>query len=65
MGVDTTSVLNPQGSGRKSVRIRSKKAYNRALVIADFAHVPDSVCDTWPALYISLSSSFGHVLTNK
>ena len=49
MGVDTTSILNPSGSGRKSVRVQSKKAYNQALVIADFAHVPGSNCGSWPA----------------
>lgn len=53
MGVDTTSVLNPNGPGRKSVRIQSKRAYNRALVIADFAHVPGSNCGSWPALYVT------------
>jgi hypothetical protein len=49
MGVDTTSYLDPNGSGRKSVRVQSKASYNRALIIADFAHVPGSSCGTWPA----------------
>jgi hypothetical protein len=49
MGVDTTSVLNPNGPGRKSVRIQSKTSYNRALVIADIAHAPGSACGSWPA----------------
>jgi hypothetical protein len=49
MGVDTASYLDPNGRGRKSVRIQSKTAYNRALVIADFAHVPGSACGSWPA----------------
>jgi len=49
MGVDTWSYLNPNGPGRKSVRVQSKTAYNRALVIADFAHVPGSACGSWPA----------------
>lgn len=62
MGVDTTSVLNPNGPGRKSVRIQSKRAYNQALVIADFAHVPGSNCGSWPALYV-LISSFDRSLT--
>ncbi|KAF2632722.1 glycoside hydrolase family 16 protein [Macroventuria anomochaeta] len=52
MGVDTTSVLNPNGPGRKSVRIQSKRAYNQALVIADFAHVPGSNCGSWPAFWM-------------
>jgi hypothetical protein len=52
MGVDSTSHLDPNGPGRKSVRVQSKTAYNRALVIADFAHVPGSACGSWPALYV-------------
>lgn len=54
MGVDSASTLDPNGSGRKSVRIHSKRAYNQALIIADFAHVPGSSCGSWPALYIIL-----------
>jgi hypothetical protein len=50
MGVDSTTHLDPNGPGRKSVRVQSKTAYNRALVIADFAHVPGSACGSWPAL---------------
>jgi hypothetical protein len=49
MGVDTTSRLDPNGAGRKSVRVQSKTSYNRSLVIADFAHVPGSACGSWPA----------------
>lgn len=50
MGVDTKSTLNPNGPGRNSVRLQSKKAYQHGLVIADFAHVPGSNCGSWPAL---------------
>jgi hypothetical protein len=49
MGVDSTSALDPNGAGRKSVRVQSKTAYNGALVIADIAHVPGSNCGSWPA----------------
>lgn len=52
MGVDSTTVLKPDGPGRKSVRIESKKTYNQALVIADFHHVPGSACGSWPALCV-------------
>ncbi|KAL6712675.1 hypothetical protein ACN47E_000552 [Coniothyrium glycines] len=52
MGVDSWSYLDPNGAGRKSVRIQSKKAYNRALVIADIAHVPGSNCGSWPAFWM-------------
>lgn len=49
MGVDTTSTLDPNGAGRKSVRVQSKASYNKALVIADIAHAPGSACGSWPA----------------
>ncbi|KAF2258363.1 endo-1,3(4)-beta-glucanase-like protein [Lojkania enalia] len=52
MGVDTRTILSPNGPGRKSVRIQSKRAYNHALVIADFAHVPGSNCGSWPAFWM-------------
>jgi hypothetical protein len=50
MGVDSWSHLDPNGVGRNSVRIQSKRAYTGALVIADFAHVPGTACGSWPAL---------------
>ncbi|PGH27164.1 hypothetical protein AJ80_01121 [Polytolypa hystricis UAMH7299] len=49
MGVDSTNVVGDEG--RPSVRIESKKAYNKGLIIADFAHVPGSACGTWPAFW--------------
>lgn len=52
MGVDSTSQLDPNGPGRKSVRIQSRTAYNRALIIADFSHVPGSNCGSWPAFWM-------------
>jgi hypothetical protein len=52
MGVDSKSILNPNGPGRKSIRVQSKRAYNQALVIGDFAHVPTSSCGSWPALCV-------------
>ncbi|KAL5119538.1 hypothetical protein ACEQ8H_002603 [Pleosporales sp. CAS-2024a] len=53
MGVDTSSSMNPNGAGRKSVRVQSKATYNQALVIADIAHAPGSACGwmvgaNWP-----------------
>jgi len=48
IGVDTR---NPAwGAGRRSVRLTSHQAYNHGLVILDLAHMPGSVCGTWPAL---------------
>ncbi|CAG8150962.1 unnamed protein product [Penicillium salamii] len=51
LGVDHTTKLNPNGKGRDSVRIGSKKYYDQSLIIADIAHMPGSVCGTWPAFW--------------
>ncbi|CDM34319.1 CAZyme family GH16 [Penicillium roqueforti] len=52
LGVDHATKLNPNGNtGRDSVRIGSKKYYDQSLVIADIAHMPGSVCGTWPAFW--------------
>ncbi|KAJ4293241.1 hypothetical protein N0V90_008523 [Kalmusia sp. IMI 367209] len=52
IGVDSSTVLNPSGVGRDSVRIQSNRAYTHGLVIADFAHVPGSNCGSWPAFWM-------------
>jgi hypothetical protein len=52
IGVDTTSILNPNGVGRNSVRLQSKKSYTHGLIIADFAHIPGSNCGSWPAFWM-------------
>jgi hypothetical protein len=49
MGVDHTTV-NPT-AGRESVRVSSNKAYTKGLIIADIAHMPDSICGSWPAFW--------------
>jgi hypothetical protein len=52
LGVDHVTKLDPHGKkGRDSVRIGSKKYYDKSLVIADIAHMPGSVCGTWPAFW--------------
>lgn len=38
------------GRGRNSIKLVTKKIYNHALVVADIAHMPSSVCGTWNAL---------------
>jgi hypothetical protein len=48
IGVDHTNIAT--GSGRKSVRIESKKTYLHGLFIADMSHMPGGICGTWPAL---------------
>lgn len=45
-GVDT---VNKDQGGRASVRLTSKKVYNKGLVVIDVGHMPVG-CGTWPAL---------------
>lgn len=50
MGVDYwNEYLATQG--RPSVRIETKKSYQYGLFVADLAHMPASVCGTWPAFW--------------
>lgn len=49
-GVD--NINQAWGSGRRSVRLTSHQAYNHGLFILDLAHMPGSVCGTWPALWV-------------
>lgn len=53
IGVDHTSVLTTSGAGRESVRISSKKTFTHGLFLADIAHMPGSICGTWPACGLS------------
>lgn len=51
LSVDSTNTYASDGSqgGRPSVRIESKVAVEQGLVIGDFAHMPGSICGSWPA----------------
>jgi len=49
IGVDSTT---KSPSGRASVRISSKKTYNKGLFIADIAHMPGGICGVWPAFWM-------------
>ncbi|KAE9978513.1 hypothetical protein EG328_001423 [Venturia inaequalis] len=42
---------NPAPNGRMSVRLESKQSYDQGLIIADIAHMPGSICGTWPAFW--------------
>lgn len=44
-GVDT---VNKDQAGRASMRLTSKKSYNKGLVVMDVQHMPFG-CGTWPA----------------
>lgn len=48
VGVDSSNVAS--GSGRKSVRLTSTASYTHGLFVLDLAHMPGSVCGSWPAL---------------
>ncbi|KAF9261664.1 endo-1,3(4)-beta-glucanase [Marasmius fiardii PR-910] len=47
---DFTSVLNPSGPGRNSVRVSSKKTYGTSVMAFNIRHMPQG-CGTWPALW--------------
>nr|ADK55597.1 beta-1,3-1,4-glucanase [Paecilomyces sp. 'thermophila'] len=49
MGVDFTNPAS--GRGRRSVRLESKNTYEHGLIVIDLAHMPGSVCGTWPAFW--------------
>ncbi|RYO97608.1 hypothetical protein DL764_007282 [Monosporascus ibericus] len=54
IGVDHSpeSVLDTvKDPGRKSVRLESKTAYNKGLVIAEFSYLPKPTCGSWPAFW--------------
>lgn len=51
IGVDHTTTLSTSGSGRDSVRVGTTKYYEHSLVVADIAHMPGSVCGSWPAFW--------------
>ncbi|KAF2256308.1 glycoside hydrolase family 16 protein [Trematosphaeria pertusa] len=48
MGVDSK---NKAPNGRASIRLESKKLYNRGLFVLDVAHMPSSTCGTWPSFW--------------
>ncbi|KAK1981687.1 concanavalin A-like lectin/glucanase domain-containing protein, partial [Colletotrichum cereale] len=51
LGVDSKSVIDPNGIGRSSVRIESKAKYKQGLFVASFSHLPKPVCGAWPAFW--------------
>lgn len=54
MGVDSQTVLSPNGAGRNSVRIESKKSWTHGLFVADLSHMPGGACGSWPASKFSI-----------
>jgi len=49
IGVDHSSVAG--NAGRRSVRLESKKQFSNGLLILDLAHMPGSICGSWPAYW--------------
>ncbi|KAG6835744.1 hypothetical protein H0H93_015045 [Arthromyces matolae] len=47
---DFKTVLDPNGPGRNSARIRTNKAYSTHVAIFDVRHMPQG-CGTWPAIW--------------
>lgn len=50
MSVDNTSIIPLTLTGRKSIWLESKDAFQHGLLIGDFEHMPGSDCGIWPAL---------------
>ncbi|KAG0647591.1 Mixed-linked glucanase xgeA [Hyphodiscus hymeniophilus] len=49
LGVDNKTVIDPSGTGRKSIWLESKASFYHGVLIGDFAHVSGSICGLWPA----------------
>ncbi|TEB31638.1 hypothetical protein FA13DRAFT_1732501 [Coprinellus micaceus] len=47
---DSETILTPDGPGRPSARIVSKKSYTTHVVVVDLRHMPQG-CGTWPAIW--------------
>ncbi|OCL08148.1 glycoside hydrolase family 16 protein [Glonium stellatum] len=51
LGADNTTVLSPQGPGRRSVRLESIDTFNNGLLVGDFDHMPGNACGIWPSFW--------------
>lgn len=52
MRADSTTVLDPAGPGRQSIRIKSQKQWTRGIFVLDLNHMPAG-CGTWPAFWMT------------
>ncbi|KAM6489168.1 endo-beta-glucanase [Amanita muscaria] len=50
LSADHKTVLDPNGPGRNSVRLRSVSTYQNSLLVFDIRHMPQG-CGTWPAVW--------------
>ncbi|KAF4622601.1 hypothetical protein D9613_009002 [Agrocybe pediades] len=54
---DATTVLDPAGPGRNSVRITTKNTYTTHVAIFDVRHMPQG-CGTWPAIWATTETDW-------
>jgi len=47
---DATTILDPNGPGRNSVRLISNKQYTTSVMVFNMRHMPQG-CGTWPAVW--------------
>ncbi|KAG8722106.1 hypothetical protein FRC09_006809 [Ceratobasidium sp. 395] len=52
MRTDSTTVLDPNGPGRESIRLQSKKQWTNGLFVLNLNHMPVG-CGTWPAYWMT------------
>ncbi|KAG9089863.1 hypothetical protein FRC07_012239, partial [Ceratobasidium sp. 392] len=52
MRADSTSVLDPSGPGRESIRLQSKKQWTNGVFVLNLNHMPVG-CGTWPAYWMT------------
>jgi len=50
MRADFTTILDPNGAGRNSVRLQSNKQYTTSVMVFNIRHMPEG-CGTWPAVW--------------
>ncbi|CAE6457258.1 putative glycosidase C21B10,07 OS=Schizosaccharomyces pombe (strain 972 / ATCC 24843) GN=SPBC21B10.07 PE=3 SV=1 [Rhizoctonia solani AG-1 IB] len=49
---DSTTVLDPNGPGRDSIRMQSKKQWTTGVSVFNLNHMPEG-CGTWPAYWMT------------
>ncbi|TFK35124.1 glycoside hydrolase family 16 protein [Crucibulum laeve] len=54
---DYTNTLDPNGPGRDSVRVMSKKTYSTVTTVFDVRHMPQG-CGTWPAIWTTTTGKW-------
>ncbi|KIY67870.1 glycoside hydrolase family 16 protein [Cylindrobasidium torrendii FP15055 ss-10] len=47
---DSTTILDPAGAGRNSIRLKSSKVYTNGATVFNIRHMPEG-CGTWPAVW--------------